>query len=973
MTRIQKKVLTQTFLLGIIVTFLVVIADSLHFLDALENFGYDRRARHFQFFTPLPTNTVVHANIDDETLQLVGRWPWDRDLFAQIVGEVRQAGAKVVAMDILFLEAQNPVWRPRAASTPDSMRDAVSNSWVVSGQVGPTTAPASEFVEVDRDAVLAAELARVSAPVMGVLADPSPVVTSEYHRMYRLLHENLELTLDETMLRLGRKTLADSDDLTRYLAARKTAMRDRILALIEKEPGLTLNQVREKLIPGSLVSVNTPLERTLFEQFGHAHSVTHLFKNLAPVPREVHAPFLATELEIPPISRFSEAAKYCGSVTYIQDSDGVARSVPLWTEYRGKIFPQLGLATAMAMLNVNPRAVRFSTDGFSLPMPDGGSRFVPTRDLKLTLPSGKHPGYYFDIPWFGASGSTDAYTTMYDPERKASSQQIAVSAIWKLRLIKDYILANNRNADTAVFNILRSIDPQHESEFLEAKKQFKPEDAGARKPWIKLAAEIAAANGYLRPHKPASTPAEIDEEFIVSAANALQTIQRNADSFQEELNDRQGDLEKSVKDKAVIIGWTATAVIADFVPTSLYGKSPGMIIHGTVYNAIMTNHFWRRSPDWLTAVVSVIVGLLTTACVARFHAVAAFLTSLGILATYILVNCLVVFDYGGYLLGLAGPVVTVAAVWSIGTVFRFVIESRELKRITESFQTRVDPALVKYVIDNPDKVQLTGERRELSVVFTDLAGFTTLSEKLGEDTVTMLNKYMGIMVPAIRRHSGYVNKFLGDGIMFFFGAPAENTDHARQAVVTVIEMQKLLIEFNKELTAQNLPNLKMRAGISTGLMIVGDAGSVDTMHRAADYTVLGDLVNLGARLESANKATGTLMLMTERTVELMGDSILARPVGRLVVVGKTQGVMVYEPLAMRAEATDAQKNLVSLTAEVVKAFQAADFAGCLKKVEAMEAAVGASKITKLYRELSEEYLATPPGEPFDGCITLSEK
>jgi adenylate cyclase len=237
----------------------------------------------------------------------------------------------------------------------------------------------------------------------------------------------------------------------------------------------------------------------------------------------------------------------------------------------------------------------------------------------------------------------------------------------------------------------------------------------------------------------------------------------------------------------------------------------------------------------------------------------------------------------------------------------------------------------------------------------------------------MLNKYMGIMVPAIRRQNGYVNKFLGDGIMFFFGAPFESHRHALQAVTTVIEMQKLLIEFNKELIAANLPTLKMRAGISTGLMIVGDAGSTDKEHRAADYTVLGDLVNLGARLESANKATGTLMLMTERTIELMGDTVLARPVGRLVVVGKTQGVMVYEPLAMRSEATPAQLRLVELTAEVVMAFQAGDFAACIVHTKALEDEVGAGKLTKLYRELSEEFLQNPPPQPFDGCITLSEK
>src|SRR5207253_1684551 len=237
------------------------------------------------------------------------------------------------------------------------------------------------------------------------------------------------------------------------------------------------------------------------------------------------------------------------------------------------------------------------------------------------------------------------------------------------------------------------------------------------------------------------------------------------------------------------------------------------------------------------------------------------------------------------------------------------------------------------------------------------------------ETVPLLNDYTGLMVPVIRRHKGYLNKFLGDGIMYFFGAPYDNPNHAFDAVASVLEMQQVMVDFNKSLTQRNLPNMAVRAGISAGNMVVGDAGAEDTH----DYTVLGDAVNLGARLEPANKVFGTQILTNARARELLGDRILFRPIGRIQVVGKKEGVMTYEPLALAEKATDQQKQLADLTSEVVISFMNGQFEECLAAVAKLEAAFGASKLGSLYRKLCEEYLrdGTPAG--FDGQIVLSEK
>jgi len=363
------------------------------------------------------------------------------------------------------------------------------------------------------------------------------------------------------------------------------------------------------------------------------------------------------------------------------------------------------------------------------------------------------------------------------------------------------------------------------------------------------------------------------------------------------------------------------------------------------------------------------VGVLATAGVLLFSPVAAFLFALLLALAYMALNGILLFDYGNTIVGAAGPMTSIAVVWSAATLARFITERRERARITGRFRSYVDPALVSYVIEHPDQARLDGQVREMTVVFTDLAGFTTLSERLREKTVAILNEYMGLMVPVITRRGGFVNKFLGDGIMFFFGAPEPNADHAANAILTALDMQRVLAGFNDELTRRGLPTVTMRVGMNTGTMIVGDAGGAER----SDYTVLGDAVNLAARLESANKAVGTRMMVTQRTVDLAGASrFLFRPVGRLQVVGKSEGIMTYEPLCETAQADDRQRQLVEHSRAIVDRFLIGDFGVCLDHVAQYEATLGKDKFSTLYRELCETYIATPPSD-FSGAIVLTEK
>ena len=178
-----------------------------------------------------------------------------------------------------------------------------------------------------------------------------------------------------------------------------------------------------------------------------------------------------------------------------------------------------------------------------------------------------------------------------------------------------------------------------------------------------------------------------------------------------------------------------------------------------------------------------------------------------------------------------------------------------------------------------------------------------------------------------------------------------------------------MAEFNQWLEAKSLPPVRMRVGISSGNMVVGDAGSAD----ASDYTVLGDAVNLGSRLESANKATGTAILLNARVALFIEDVFLLRPVGRLQVVGKTQGIMTFEPLCTQADADDDRRRLVDMTNEMVNAYIVGEFEKCVAAAREMEAAFGESKLSSLYNDVSQRFLEEPPGPEFLGQIVLEEK
>jgi class 3 adenylate cyclase len=420
-------------------------------------------------------------------------------------------------------------------------------------------------------------------------------------------------------------------------------------------------------------------------------------------------------------------------------------------------------------------------------------------------------------------------------------------------------------------------------------------------------------------------------------------------------------LRKKVEGKLVFIGWTATGAAADFVPTALDPRTPGVIVHATIAHMALTGRGVRFAPAWSGLVMIVVLGLLCTLAAERFPPLPSATAACFLIAAYTGVGGVWLFVAEDLLMPLAAPATAGGAGWMACTALQAAISRRERQRITRQFKARVSTQLVDYLVDNPQAVSMTGEEREITVVFGDIAGFTAISERLGGPaTVSTLNRYLGRLADVLVEHDAYLNKFLGDGLMAFWSAFAIDGDQATKACRAALHCQAAIGELNDEAAGGNQPQLGLRIGIATGRVIVGDCGAPPALN---DYTVIGDPVNLASRLESANRHFGTRILIDGRTKALLESGPPLRPIGRIVVVGRAAPVEVFEVLP-----PGASEEMIQLWHRLTDAFAERRFDRAIAALDELMERFGSDPVVDVYRET----MVKLSGD-FDGVIRLVEK
>jgi adenylate cyclase len=344
----------------------------------------------------------------------------------------------------------------------------------------------------------------------------------------------------------------------------------------------------------------------------------------------------------------------------------------------------------------------------------------------------------------------------------------------------------------------------------------------------------------------------------------------------------------------VIVGATALGTY-DLRTTPFSPLYPGMEVHASVIESILTGRFLTR-PEWsriFDLLAIVVLGGLVGVAVPRLSPLRGLALAAGLFALYVLAARWL-FVHAQVWLNMVYPLLALVAAYIAQTAYAYVTEQRQRKLVKETFRQYVAPLVVEEMLKDPGRLKLGGDERVLTVLFSDLEGFTTHAERYPpHETAEMLSEYYNRVTEQIFVHRGTLKEYVADELMAIFGAPLAQPDHAVQACATALAMREQRLALAAEWARLGRPRLRARIGINSGPMLVGNLGS---KYRFA-YGVLGDQVNLGSRLEALNKAYGTEILIGENTAGLIGDAFRLREVDMVRVVGRTQSVRVYELLA----------------------------------------------------------------------------
>jgi adenylate cyclase len=346
-------------------------------------------------------------------------------------------------------------------------------------------------------------------------------------------------------------------------------------------------------------------------------------------------------------------------------------------------------------------------------------------------------------------------------------------------------------------------------------------------------------------------------------------------------------------DKIVLIGATAVGIY-DLRVTPFGSVFPGLEIHANVISSVLQNRFIIH-PAWgalLDIIAIITAGFLLGFVLARTGVIAGGATAF-ILGTAFTLFCQYMFSSQGMVLNLVYPVTVLIITYTAITAYKYLSESHQKKFIKDAFSSYLAPTVVKQLIDSPETLGLGGEERTITAFFSDVQGFTSISEKLNpQELVELLNEFLTEMTDVILAHEGTVDKFEGDAIIAFFGAPNHLENQAEVACMACIDMQMRLKKMRARLREQGRPELHMRIGLCTGPAVVGNMGSKSRM----DYTMMGDTVNIAARLEGVNKVYDIYTLISDSTRHAAGDSIVTREIDSITVVGKAIPITVYQIL-----------------------------------------------------------------------------
>ena len=461
---------------------------------------------------------------------------------------------------------------------------------------------------------------------------------------------------------------------------------------------------------------------------------------------------------------------------------------------------------------------------------------------------------------------------------------------------------------------------------------------------------------------PAATFLAKDTPAGISAGEILFDLQDIPD---DEWDEETEELQELIAGKIVLVG--DTSEVSHDIFTSPIGEVYGIeFLADTIYT-LMNNAPIRPAGNFSEILVLAVlfIAFVLVTMIPKYENALFFL----IIALFVAFG-FYMYVYHGIAFSMSYSLIACLLSTGFINLYLFMMERKQKGFIKGAFSQYLSPTVIDQIVENPDMLQLGGEKREMTPFFSDIQGFSTISEGLTpEELVQLLNEYLTAMCDIVSSYHGTIDKFEGDAIIAFWGAPLELPDHATVACHAAIDMQKRNEEMRKTLREQDRPMLYTRIGMSSGPVVVGNMGSADRM----DYTMMGDVVNLAARLEGVNKFYQTFTMISQSTYELTKDDIDTRQLDGIRVVGKKEPISVFEVLERKNQTSSEKSGVVEKYLKALKLYEERNFADASKEFEKVLAIDPDDGPSKTYVKRCGVFLETPPEKDWDGVYTFTEK
>ena len=419
--------------------------------------------------------------------------------------------------------------------------------------------------------------------------------------------------------------------------------------------------------------------------------------------------------------------------------------------------------------------------------------------------------------------------------------------------------------------------------------------------------------------------------------------------------------------KIVLIGATASDLHDDAIVPISNQAMPGVEINANLIQSILTREFLYYQDDMSAIGVVFLFALLTGLLLFRLRIHIATIL-LAVLAIVYVFFSIFLF-HSGVIMNILYPLVAIVLVYVVLVVIYYLTEERSRKWITSVFGKYVSPVVIDNLIKNPDRIKLGGEKRNITIFFSDIRGFTSLSEKLDpEELVRLLNEYLTEMTSIILKDQGLVDKYMGDSIMAFWGAPLDQPNHAEMACSSSLDMTAKLTELQKKWKHEGIPSFTIGIGLNSGDAIVGNMGSLNRF----DYTVTGDHVNIASRMEGLNKIYGTTIIISENTYRIVKDTFETRKLDAVKVKGKKKPIFIYELLSRKGGLSKKQRDFVASYESSLELYFQKKWKPALKSFQQTLKLMD-DKAAQVLCARCQEFIQNPPSKDWDGVWEMETK